>query len=343
MGRISEFSRLFREGASLTALLEEVARGVRETVGFDLVLISVVDEAHQRLRRTAQAGMEPAAFEAMQQVAPPLSQAAELMQERYLVGQSYFIPAEGAEGLPADLPVYRATSELPEGGPAAWHPDDLLLVPIYGTERRLLGLMSVDQPRSGRRPSPDIIDALEFFANQAAFSIENFRLIERIQREAEATRRERDRLAQLHMVASEIQRAPDVAARLQVVADGIHLAGWQRVVITLRDEHLDVTSIIHAGYGPDEADALAERVLPGETWRRWIKDLDFHALKLGAGFYLRYNEPWVRQHVYEGRPPVPGTVPLDRWHPEDTFYLPLVGQDQKRIIGIIGMREAGRK
>ncbi len=108
-------------------------------------------------------------------------------------------------------------------------------------------MMSVDDPQSGRRPDVATIEALEVFAGQAAFSIENFRLIARIQQEAEATRRERDRLAQLHMVASEIQRAVDVPARLQVVADGIHQAGWGKVFITLRDERLEPTALIRPG------------------------------------------------------------------------------------------------
>ncbi len=339
MGRISELGELFRQGATLPDLLAAVASSVGETVGFDAVLISVVDERAQVLRRTAQSGMTEDDFEAVQKVNPPLAQAHNLMQDRFRLSGSYFIPAEGSADLPQDLPTLTLAAEPQRGGARAWNPDDLLLVPIYGAERRLIGLMSVDQPRSGRRPTPDTVEALELFASQAAFSIENFRLIERIQQEAEATRRERDRLAQLHLVASEIQSAPDVPTRLQVVADGIKQAGWKRVVITLRDERLEPTTVISAGYGNNEADLLASRVMPGERWRQWIRDLEFHELKLGAGYYLRYSSPWVRRNVYSGAPAVPSTAPLDSWHPQDVFYLPLVGQDQKRIIGIIEMTE----
>ncbi|WP_119068837.1 GAF domain-containing protein [Aggregatilinea lenta] len=339
MGRISELGERFRQGATLPDLLAAVANSVRETVGFDAVLISIVDERGQVLHRTAQAGMSQSDFDAVRQVNPPLAQAHDLMQSRFRISGSFFIPAEGSADLPQNLPTYSLPTEPQRAGQRAWHPDDLLLVPIYGAERRLIGLMSVDQPRSGRRPTVDTIEALELFASQAAFSIENFRLIERIQQEAEATRRERDRLAQLHLVASEIQNAPDVPSRLQVVAEGIKQAGWKRVVITLRDERLEPTSVISAGYSADESELLATRVLNGERWRQWIKDLDFHEMKIGAGFYLRYSHPWVRRNVYGGEPAVPSTAPLDIWHPQDVFYLPLVGQDQKRIIGIIEMSE----
>jgi len=340
MGRIFELGELFRQGASLTALLEEVAHGVQETVDFNMVLISLVDESAGVLRRSAQAGMPLAVFEAMQQIAPPIEQAQGLLQPQYRISSSYFLPAEGAEALTADLPVYQPVAERSGPGPRAWDPEDLLLVPLYGARGRLLGLMSVDDPRSGRRPDQATVEALEVFANQAAFSIENYRLVERIRQEAEATRRERDRLAQLHLVATRIQSAPDVAARLQVVADGIREVGWGRVIITLRDAQLEPTATLHAGYSPEEAAALLpERVQSGAVWRRWINDLAFHEHKVGAAFYLRYDDSWVRQHARGTGALDASEAAPDAWHPHDALYLTLVSQDQKRIIGTISLSD----
>lgn len=339
MGRIFELGEMFRQGASLPELLEEVAHSVQETVGFNVVLVSLADAEMGVMRRTAQAGLPLAIFEEMQQISPSLEQARSLMQDAYRISNSYFLPAEGTADLKADLPVYQVLTQPRGAGPRAWDPQDLLLVPLYGSGDQLLGLMSVDEPRSGLRPDQMTVEALEIFASQAAFSIGNYRLVERIQQEAEATRRERDRLAQLHLVASSIQSAPDVPSRLQVVADGIHEAGWGRVVITLRDEKLEPTAMIQAGYSYEEALQLSDQVLAGRVWRTWINDLSFFDLKLGAGYYMRYNHPWVRQNVLRDVTPEPAQVPADRWHPLDVLYLPLVGQDQKRIIGIIEMTE----
>ena len=337
IGRIFELGEMFRQGASLAETLEEVAHGIQETVGFNVVLISQVDEREGVLRRIAQAGLSLDVFEEMRQIAPSLEQARGLMQDIYRISNSYFLPAEGSEELLAGVPIVQILQERMGAGPRAWDPQDLLLVPIYGARGRMLGLISVDEPRSGRRPDLDTVEALEVFANQAAFSIENYRLITRIQQEAEATRRERDRLAQLHLVASEIQQTRDVASRLQVVAEGIRQAGWGRVVITLRDARLEPTAVIHAGYAPEEADRLAAEVAPGAVWRAWINDLAFHELKLGAGYYLRYDQPWVQEHVLLGEDVEP--VADDAWHPRDVVYLPLIGYDQKRIIGIIAMKD----
>ncbi len=339
MGRIFEMGELFRQGASLDELLEEVAHSIQETVNFNVVLISLVDERAAALRRTAQAGLPLAVFQQLQATLPPLDQARSLMQDQYRVSNSYFLPAERAEALREGLPVYQILQERMGTSPRAWDPEDLMLVPVYGANRRLLGLISVDEPQSGRRPDLNTVEALEVFANQAAFFIENYRLLERIQQEAEATRRERDRLAQLHLVASEIQRAPDVPSRLQVVANGIHDAGWGHVVITLRDENLEATALIQAGFTPEEAIRLSDEVQIGEIWRTWINDLGFYELKLGAGYYMRYNQPWVVKNVLKGREVQPAVAADDEWHPQDVLYLLLVGQDQKRIIGIIAMTD----
>ncbi|NDJ77447.1 MAG: GAF domain-containing protein, partial [Chloroflexi bacterium] len=155
MGRLSELGELFRQGASLADTLKQVAESVQETVGFNIVLISVVDEREQVLRRTAHAGLPEAVFQEVQATAPPLEQARSVMQAQYKISGSYFLPAEGTEALTAELPTVQMVESRSRHGARAWDPEDLMLVPLYGARGRWLGLMSVDDPRSGRRPSRD--------------------------------------------------------------------------------------------------------------------------------------------------------------------------------------------
>ena len=56
----------------------------------------------------------------------------------------------------------------------AWRPDELLWIPLY-SEDRLLGCLSVDEPRNGQSPSLETIRSLEIFANQAVTAIESAR------------------------------------------------------------------------------------------------------------------------------------------------------------------------
>ena len=49
----------------------------------------------------------------------------------------------------------------------------MLLAPLRGSGGRLLGLISVDEPRDGQRPTRETLEALAIFANQAAIAVEN--------------------------------------------------------------------------------------------------------------------------------------------------------------------------
>lgn len=71
--------------------------------------------------------------------------------------------------------------------PTAWHPEDGLLAPLYGSEGSLVGILSVDLPPGLLRPGPRLCELLEMFAIQAGIAIDNARLVAEL-------RRERDRL-----------------------------------------------------------------------------------------------------------------------------------------------------
>jgi diguanylate cyclase (GGDEF)-like protein len=55
----------------------------------------------------------------------------------------------------------------------AWHPEDALYAPLMASDGSRLGMLSVDLPRDGRRPSSSTCQALEAFAISAALAIEH--------------------------------------------------------------------------------------------------------------------------------------------------------------------------
>jgi diguanylate cyclase (GGDEF)-like protein/PAS domain S-box-containing protein len=59
--------------------------------------------------------------------------------------------------------------------PDSWHPEDALFAPLRDPDGALLGVISVDQPLSGRRPDLQQLTILELFAAQAAIAISDSR------------------------------------------------------------------------------------------------------------------------------------------------------------------------
>jgi diguanylate cyclase (GGDEF)-like protein/PAS domain S-box-containing protein len=55
----------------------------------------------------------------------------------------------------------------------AWHPLDAVVAPLRTSRSGLLGTLSVDLPRDGRRPSTERLELLEMYAAQASVAIEN--------------------------------------------------------------------------------------------------------------------------------------------------------------------------
>ncbi|MFC5908912.1 diguanylate cyclase domain-containing protein [Streptacidiphilus monticola] len=95
-------------------------------------------------------------------------------------GSLIFVPHERAWAIAPDLPVWGGGGgEVPEGW---WHPEDALLAPMRSLGGELLGVLSVDRPRNGRRPGPWLREALEMFAQQCGIAIGNARLRAEMQR-----------------------------------------------------------------------------------------------------------------------------------------------------------------
>jgi diguanylate cyclase (GGDEF)-like protein/PAS domain S-box-containing protein len=81
-----------------------------------------------------------------------------------------------------------------------WHPSDRLFAPLYtpggpgGSSGELLGVISVDRPRNGRRPGAWGREALQMYAFQAAIAISNARLRANMQRALVRLEREQQAL-----------------------------------------------------------------------------------------------------------------------------------------------------
>lgn len=339
LSKVYSLGKLIRQGESLRIVLDELAAVLSETVGFRVVMISLRDDTGEAFERVAQHGLTEQRFQEIRRTKTPLARIEQLFHdERWLLGNSVFMPAEAqAEDTLSGLEVTNVDMVIDLEGQRAWNQHDLLLVPLYTNENQLLGWISVDAPVNGRRPTPATIESLEVFAREAAFSVENYRLLQRIRTDIAETRAERDRLALLHLVASDIQSQPDMPTSLQVVVNGIQAAGWDRVRLTMRDDNLDSNLLVHAGYSEEEAQRLNATVLPGSVWRDRFNDPEFEALRLGASFYLRYDAPWVQKNTFRNRRPNPESVPDEAWHPQDVLFIPLYGRDKNRIIGLIGL------
>ncbi|GGZ95978.1 diguanylate cyclase [Streptomyces spiroverticillatus] len=116
------------------------------------------------------------------------------MGERW--GALHFIPHhEGWVLTEDDVPQWHTEGPDPRFADE-WHPSDRLYAPMYasGGDGELIGVISVDRPRGGRRPGAWGQEALTMYASQAAIAIINARLRSNMQRALVRLEREQQAL-----------------------------------------------------------------------------------------------------------------------------------------------------
>jgi PAS domain S-box-containing protein len=100
------------------------------------------------------------------------------MFERYRLGEFYYLP--WSDPHVQEQFKYALSSKVPKEKTVDWDPDDLLYIPLRLPTGQIVGIMSIDDPDDGRRPSVDSLAPLELFAHQAAVAIENAKLLQQL-------------------------------------------------------------------------------------------------------------------------------------------------------------------
>ncbi|MFF9865381.1 MULTISPECIES: diguanylate cyclase CdgB [unclassified Streptomyces] len=179
---------------SLADTLQTVADGVVQGLGYELACVNLV-RPDGDLVVAAFAGSPAAEALITGRVGSRAS-----WERRLSMGEAWgdlrFIPhTEGWVLIEDDVPQWHTEGPEPRFEDE-WHPRDRLYAPMYasGSGRELLGVISVDRPRNGRRPGPWGQEALQMYASQAAIAISNARLRANMQRALVRLEREQQAL-----------------------------------------------------------------------------------------------------------------------------------------------------
>jgi GAF domain-containing protein/nitrogen-specific signal transduction histidine kinase len=170
--RLTDVSYSISNEQPLDQALQIIARGIRDSTPFRVVLISIAEMEQGVLRRITAVGIPQETLAELFARKQPLASVQQIMKPEFKISRSYFIPANQTPVLPAD--VHMVTLDVSPSVvkmPNAWDPDDILLIPLENSEGQMVGLVSLDDPGNGLRPDRATIESVEVFAAQAAFLI----------------------------------------------------------------------------------------------------------------------------------------------------------------------------
>ncbi len=216
-------ARAVVDEAGLDALLGEIVRTIADDLGW-AVVINLYRPAWDDFVVATTHGLVPEGVELLTGATYDWAMWTPLLDDRFERRGAYFVPAGEPVDQHPDFVTF--TSPLAElDAPDAWRGDDDLLIPFRHTQGHFLGILSLDTPKSGRRPSDAELDVLVAIAAHAALAVQHAQTGIETARHAAAL----DRL--LH-VSSRIAATREIGPMLDAVAAAISDAlGFERVVV----------------------------------------------------------------------------------------------------------------
>jgi len=221
-------TRLVRTGAELPDLLSSVARTVSDSLAFRTVVINLYRPEWNDFVVSTVYGSDEAR-EALLGHVRQVDEWEPLLDQRFLQRGAYLVPAGEFDWDGYSGSVYTPNLQVSDD-PGAWHPDDALFVPLRGSDERLLGILSVDEPLSMRKPTGDEIDVLVAVSDHAAIAVE-------AAQEAARAKANREALGHLLEVSTRLNETRDATSLLEQVCGAITEAlAFGKVAIQLLDE-----------------------------------------------------------------------------------------------------------
>jgi signal transduction histidine kinase/ActR/RegA family two-component response regulator len=151
----------------LTVIGRNVSKAIALHSDYQRVIISLFKEDYPFRDIIGFAGIDEKIIARLRHVELPKSWYDRVFEHGIRFGQfSYYIPHTMKHILNQEATVY-GSGEVPQGL-NRWHPDDNLFVRMNDDEGNFIGVISVDNAKSGRRPSDETVRPLEIFSSLIA-------------------------------------------------------------------------------------------------------------------------------------------------------------------------------
>jgi len=148
--------------------------------------------------------------------------------ERFKIGEFYHLPWNDP-WVREKFSKGSVPSKLSRSDMVDWNPEDLLYAPLRLADGRIVGVLSIDDPVDGRRPTKESLAPLELFIHQAAVAIENAQLFQELKDAKNEVREYADRLEvkvrQRTRELEEAQKRLIKAERLAVIGEIAAMVG----------------------------------------------------------------------------------------------------------------------
>jgi signal transduction histidine kinase/HD-GYP domain-containing protein (c-di-GMP phosphodiesterase class II) len=201
MERMLAIGIRIQQHKNVKELLQMVAELVRENLGFDTVIIRVLNGRTQSFEPKAYVGLNADAQDTVMNHRITVAEYEMMAEPRFRVGRSYFLknqkPAAGA------APAARA-NDAAELVDDQWEEVERLIVPLVDDDagERTIGYITVEHPGNPDRSVVDVIDTLETIATLATIAIRNLNRYREVGEKNEKLKHYAEKLSSLNKMKS---------------------------------------------------------------------------------------------------------------------------------------------
>jgi GAF domain-containing protein len=229
LAAVLDVPRAVRAGADIGTVLSTIARAVSEVLGFGTVVMNVYRPEWDDFYVAAVHGSDTVRAALLGSV-DGWDTWKPLLHPRFSRAGAYFIPNEAFDWSQHPGARYVPAGEPAVEGPAGWHPEDELFVPLVRSDTQIVGIMSFGDPIDGLRPPDEKLALAVALAAHAALALETKEEHARLERHQRG-------LEELLHVSSRLPQTMSIEAMLTSVCTAIRDAlDFDKVLIQLVDE-----------------------------------------------------------------------------------------------------------
>jgi|SRR5579884_52063 len=285
-------SRAAAAGQGAMPVVQALAEAIHSELSFHVVAMNLLEPEGDQMRVVVVLGDQDARATLLGTTASLASWYRLLAAGQDIHGAAW-LPAGSYEPEADDGPMW-TPSGVPSLAADAWHPEDMLLLPLRGAGGELLGVVSVDQPLLGRRPSEADIGVLMAVTDHAGLALDQIHRGGGVAHEGSAELR----LAAVMLLAETLDlRDPSTALHSRTVGQ---LARQTAVALGLPPAHVDriqAAGVLHDLGKLGIADAILHKAGPLDDaeWREMRRHPEVGARILEHAGMLDIAR-WVRAH-----------------------------------------------
>jgi signal transduction histidine kinase len=171
IGILSEQTAQFGRTAASMLMIEDkqdffdtVSAAIIKHSDYKRVLISLFKPNHPYREIIGYGGVDPDTVDRLRSVEMPAEQYDHVFETGIKIGsQSFYVPHTMKDILKQEATLYGESEPIQKEN--AWHPEDNLFVKMINEKGDFIGVISVDESKSGLRPTDETVRPLEIFSS----------------------------------------------------------------------------------------------------------------------------------------------------------------------------------